>query len=138
MRQHIGSIVQPSRIRLFGSLWTIGRYWRFLNLGGLSSPVYVCTCGNETEDNHWPCLGTHLALIVSSLDWLFYVEINLSPRKQTRTTPGRARSITTLGYIPFFFINLSLSFGKSLAEREAESYNGNSFHFLSPVHITAF
>ena len=36
-----GSVVQLSQIRLFGSLWTIGRYWRFLNLGGLSSPVYV-------------------------------------------------------------------------------------------------
>lgn len=41
MQQHIGSVVQLSQIRLFGSLWTIGRYWRFLNLGGLSSPVYV-------------------------------------------------------------------------------------------------
>lgn len=41
MQQHNGSVVQLSQIRLFGSLWTIGRYWRFLNLGGLSSPVYV-------------------------------------------------------------------------------------------------
>lgn len=41
MQHHIGSAVQLSQIRLFGSLWTIVRYWRFLNLGGLSSPVYV-------------------------------------------------------------------------------------------------
>lgn len=66
IQQHIGSVVQLSQIRLFGSLWTIVRYWRFLNLGGLSSHIYVHV---ETKLKTAICHArTHMALSVSSLD----------------------------------------------------------------------
>lgn len=78
-------------------------------------------------------LGIHMTSIVCSLDWLF-TSILIHSKKDTRTAPGRA-NLTTLGYIPFYFISLSLSFGKSLAEKEAELQR-QIFFFL--VHITAF
>lgn len=98
-------------------------YWSILallNLGGLSSPVYVhvetklkIATGHAGDTNDINSVLAGLALYVG------YQVIHHPKKKETRTAIGRALAI--LGYIPyFFFINLSLSFGKSLAETEAE------------------
>lgn len=42
-----------------------------------------------------------MALIVSSLDRLFYVDINSFKKRNTNGL--RAHILTALGYIPFFF-----------------------------------
>jgi hypothetical protein len=86
MQQHIGSVVQLSQIRLFGSLWTIGRYWRFLNLGGLLSPIYVHV---ETKLKA-AMLGTHMTLIVFSAGLALYVDINSFRKKTHERLQGRA------------------------------------------------